>query len=315
MQIPQILRRWLSLLVTVLSAILLGGCNPAKLVTIRGQIVDDDTGQPVADATICFQSAFGNVGVESDYRAVTCDAHGSFEFRRVRVKDALTSTVRLCAMKRGYDWTNVSLGNSTGYEAPLEIRLEPDRNVRLPQGILRIEHARFQTADEPTFRFVFKEDQLQFASDDEQTDFQLHFRFQPENDRTDRMLGSFHSSKSGRSQFLASVTTTGGIGQLTCERTIGHPPRLPDLAAVGLSDSFSFDRPYDSWFRRKNEFLLKTHDGRFALLHFSGDAWIDWVYQPDGSLDIDRRRKNAPAWGTAGNARSSAIEHQAILSG
>ena len=293
----QMVRCWWTLLVSVSLAILFGGCQPARSVTVRGQIVDDATGRPVPNANVCFQTAFGNVSVVSDYRMTTTDANGHFEFLRVRVKEALTSYVRLCAMKKGYDWTTVWLGSTTGYEDPVEIRLEPDRRVRLPQGRLRIKPKRLMDEDEPTIGFVFREQQLRLAGDNQPTDFQLHFKFLPENDRKDKMLGSIHPSKSGRLQFLASVTATGGIARLACDYVTGHPPRLPNLAEIALADSFSFDRPYDSWFRKKNEFLLKTNQGKYALLHFDGVDRIEWVYQPDGSRDIDRRRKKSAGLG------------------
>ncbi len=143
-RIQHVRSRCLSLLATASVIVLSGGCHSARSVTIGGQVVDDDSGRPVAGASICFRSAFGNVTVDNEYRMATSDANGRFEFRRVKVRDALTSHVSLCAMKKGYDWTNVSLGKSTGFEDHLEIRLEADRDIRLPQGILRIEQCSSQ---------------------------------------------------------------------------------------------------------------------------------------------------------------------------
>ena len=297
MYVPQQFTRLVSLLIVSLTVVL-SGCYPSKSVSFHGQIIDDETGQPVADATVCLFSMFCTLSTaKTDHFTATTDANGKFEIPSIQVRKSTIPNsqtgIRLCAMKKGYDWTEINFNYNSSLRQSLEVRLEPDREIKLPQGWIQIEYGQLSSADEPIFRFAFKQDKLQLVGNDEAADFEFHYKFLPENDRRMRVFGSC-GSISGRQQFLESVTASNGIGQVIYQRTTGHPPRLPDLSTVDLSESYSFDQPYDGpssfAFVAQNEFLLKTHDGKFALLHFESSS-IKWVYQPNGTIDIDRRRK------------------------
>lgn len=291
----------LFLLLFVSFVVTLSGCYPTKSVKIHGQIVDDKTGQPVSDATVCLHTRYTTISTtHSDNLTAKTNAEGEFEFPQIRMSKAVIPNeqtyLRLCAMKKGYDWTELQFDYSGNLRKSLEVRLEPDPEIRLPQGYCQVEdyhNRKITIADEPSFGFAFVDDQLQLVDDGKETDFEIHFKFTAINDQSTQMFGSFRS-KSGRAQFLESVTATRGIYHVNYQRTNGHPPRLPDLKKAEFADSFSFEQPCDRLSRfvfvSGNEFLLRTRDGKFALLHFEGSS-VTWVYQPDGTLDISRRRK------------------------
>lgn len=133
------------------------------------------------------------------------------------------------------------------------------------------------------------------AEAEQESDFELHYRFKPEGRKIgwNPGLGSVVDSRSGPFQYLDQVTTNGDrIGQVFYLESTGHPPRLPDLQDIVLQNSCSFDvdrLQRSSKHFLRHDFLLKTQSGKYALLHFVGDS-INWVFQPDGSTQLWRSR-------------------------
>jgi hypothetical protein len=113
-------------------AVLMSGCHMSKRVSVRGTVVDDATGKPVAGAKICMRSLYcGISSADFDDRTTTTDSAGAFEFSNVTLKDHLVtaeySRISLCAIKNGYDWTEANLVYSSNFRSNLGIRLQKDR--------------------------------------------------------------------------------------------------------------------------------------------------------------------------------------------
>ncbi|MCA9188606.1 MAG: hypothetical protein R3E01_04910 [Pirellulaceae bacterium] len=238
---------------------------------------------------------------ENEAFETTTDQGGRYQFPAIAVPDdefrLMRTQLAFCVTKEGYDCTRADFSRSSDIHEQLDFRLEPDRNIELPAGTLRIprdSEPRLSELNEPSYGFVFLNNQLEFAELDQESDFELHYAFVANGESNeDNLLGSTTPSKSGQAQFLASVhASKDRIGQVRYTRVLGHPPRMPAINAIKFNSVFSFHQPMEigTMFLTSNEFLLKTRSGNYALLHFEMDR-VSWVYQPDGSLDISRKRR------------------------
>ena len=272
------------------------GCHRSKTIDIEGTVVDDVTGQPIPAATVSLHTHFRLVADNYFERPeATSDRQGVFRFSGLTCRNTrrLSTHASFRVRGEGYDYTYAyfpSVEEAHG----IEIRLQQEPAVVLPRGYLKF-HEQAAQADEPTLRFLFSDDQLQLAEPGQESDFELHYRFKPVVRKSgwNPGLGTLVYSKTGKVQYLDHATTQGNrIGQVFYREVNGQPPRLPDLKAMGLQDSCSFDEDLlelSSKHFLRHDFLLKTRSGKYALLHFSGDS-INWVFQPDGSTSIWRTR-------------------------
>lgn len=295
--------RWPKLLVLFcLLASCVAGCHRSKHIEIHGRVIDDETGRPVSQAKVELKSYFSQVANNySEKMSMETDQAGYFHFSDVtyRYTGSTSTSVSLRVTRDGHDMTKAYLKSPQQYSGGIDIRLQKERPDPLPRGYLEFREVA-QTQDEPALRLLFQDGKLQLAEPDQEADFELHYRFKPEGQLGwNPGLGTSIPSKSGKYQYLAKVSTQGKrIGQVFYRETVGHPPRLPDLSALNMKDACSFDDDLlqlSSKLFLRHDFLLKTRSGKYALLHFDGDA-INWVYQPNGTLDIWRTRRDNWQW-------------------
>lgn len=278
------------------------GCHRSAEIEIHGRVIDDATGKAVSNAKVELKSVFTQIANSySEKMSMETDQDGSFHFSNLKYRYTSSSStdVRLRVTRDGYDMTKANIDSPRRYSNGIVIRLQEERPEELPRGYLVLREV-VMKQDEPTIRLVFQDDELQLADPDQAADLELNYRFKPDGQLGwNPGLGSTMPSKCGRYQYLAKATTLGNrIAQVFYRETVGHPPRLPDLAMLELHSFCSFEDELlqlSSTGFLRHDFLLKTRSGKYALLHFNGDA-INWVYQPNGTPEIWRTRNDNWQW-------------------